>query len=236
MNNRIGHTATQLALFAACFTLITNAASAQTISHARDLVIETPSVLPVESRQPANAFYLNTNSGDGQAYLYIEQQNGKKITVLNVTDLAHIRAVQTVSLDFAEPFCFAEELNNSYIVLRSMGQKEMALLNVRKAKSPVLENADAFQHTSAVQPIGNSTFLLASAQNAPARSPRPQEYRIVESEKNKAFSTLYAAKGVVASIDREETGTLFLLGSEGLTVIRHPDKEEEYEAMQRDTN
>lgn len=236
MDNQIGHAAKYWALFSACFIITICTARAQTFSHARDVVIEAPANLPLESRQPANALYLNTSSGDGNAYLYIEQQDGKRFVVLDVTDLAHIKAIRTMSLPFSKSFQFAEELNDSYIVLRSMDQKEMAILNIRKAKAPVLEAVDAFQCTGTVQPIGQSTFLLASASAVPATLPTPQEYRVIEGTKGLHFSTLYAAKGVIASISREETGTLFLLGAEGLTVIRHPEQEEEYETQQRYTN
>ena len=236
MNKRIEHAAKYWTLLSACFIFTTCATYAQNASREHDVVIETPAVLPLESRQPASAFYLNTNSGDGKAYLDIEQQSGKKLVVLDVTELAHIRTMQTIMLPFSEPFCFSEELNNSYVVLRSMDQKVMGVLNTRKARKPVLESADAFQHASRVQAIGQSTFLLASAHGAAATLPAPQEYRVVESAKNLRFSTLYAAQGVIASIRREETGTLFLLGSEGLTVIRHPEQEEEYKAQQNYTN
>jgi hypothetical protein len=236
MNKRIEYAAKYFGLLSVCIIFVSCAADAQATSHAQDVIIETSAALPVESRQPANAFYLNTNSGDGKAYLYIEQQSGKNLVVLDVTDLAHIKVVRSMDLSFSEPFRFAEELNNSYVVLRSINQKEMALLNTHKAKSPVLEAVDAFQHADHVQSIGSSTFLLASAHGAPSVSSTLQEYQVVESTKRTGFSILYSTKGVIASISRDETGTIFLLGSEGLTVIRTPEKEAEYEALQRYTN
>ena len=236
MNKRIEHAVKYWTMLSACFIFTTCAAYAQNASREHDVVIETPAVLPLESRQPANAFYLNTKSGDGKSYLYIEQLNGKKLVVLDVTDLAHIKTMQAIMLPFSEQFRFSEELNDSYVVLRSMDQKEMAILNTRKAKAPVLETVDAFEHASQVQSIGRSTFLLTATHGVAAALPTPQEYRVVESAKNLRFSTLYAIPGVIASIIREETGTLFLLGAEGLTVIRHPEKEAEYEASQRYTN
>ena len=43
-------------------------------------------------------------------------------------------------------------------------------------------------------------------------------------------------QGVKQRLDRPDTGTLFLLSNEGLTVIRHPSMEEEYQIEMNQTN
>jgi hypothetical protein len=42
-------------------------------------------------------------------------------------------------------------------------------------------------------------------------------------------TSLVVIHGVTQQLERPETGTIFLLGSDGLTVIRHLSMEEEYQ-------
>lgn len=224
--------ATALYLFGGALLACT--AVAQIVSHSKDVVIEQPANLPELAQKPGIAFYLNTEGGDGSAYLYIEQQNGQRLTVFDVTDLARVKMIRTVNLAVPGPFKFAENVGGSYIVLRSQDNQEVAVLNVHKAKMPVLQSIDTFQHSGRVLPIGRATFLMTN--DRPLKTePVSQDYRVVDLSRSSS-SVLYTAKLVRATITREETGTMFLLGSDGLTIIRHPEVEQEYEASQRATN
>ncbi len=215
--------------------LFASTAVAQIVSHSRDVVIEQPANLPEQAQVAGDAFYLNTESGNGNAYLYVEQQHGQRLVIFDVTDLARIKMVQTEALAMPGPFEFAEDVDGSFIVLRSLDNQELGVLNIHKAKAPVLQTNDAFQHAGRVTSIGRSTFLMTDARFTPKRERMPQDYTVVDVNK-KAPSVLYTAKLVKASITREETGTLFLLGSEGISIIRHPEVEQEYESQQRAQN
>ncbi len=224
---------------AACMfgsALLASTAGAQIVSHSRDVVIEQPINLPEQAQVAGDAFYLNTESGNGSAYLYVEQQNGQRLVVFDVTDLARVKMVRTEELAMPGPFEFGEDVDGSFIVLRSLDNQEMAVLNIHKAKAPVLQTVDTFQHAGRVTSIGRSTFLLTDARYTLRHEPVAQDYTVVDVNKKTNPSVLYTAKLVKASIAREETGTLFLLGSEGLTIIRHPEVEQEYEFQQRAQN
>jgi hypothetical protein len=56
----------------------------------------------------------------------------------------------------------------------------------------------------------------------------PRDYQIVDTSNPADPALLFTVKQVSGEIARDETGTTFLLGSEGLTVIRHPQVEEKY--------
>lgn len=216
--------------------LLASTALAQIVSHSRDVVIEQPINLPEQAQLPGDALYLNTESGDGSAYLYVEQQHGQRLVVFDVTDLTRVKMVRTEELAMPGPFEFAEDVNGSFIVLRSLDNQEMAILNVHKAKAPVLQTMDSFRHAGRVASIGRSTFLLTDARFSLKHERVPEDYTVVDVNKKSNPSVLYTAKLVRASITREETGTIFLLGEDGLAIIRHPEVEQEYEASQRATN
>lgn len=222
-----------------CFTLtilFAGMAKAQIASLTRNVIIEQPTDLPEQAQSPANALYLNADSGDGSAYPYIEQQNGRRLVVLDVTDLARIRKVRTEDLALPGPFESGERVDGSFVVLRSLGNQEMAILNLRKTKLPVIQTVDALQRAGRITAIGRSTFLLTAAEFMLRHESVPQGYTVVDVNKSTTPTVLYTAKFVKASVTRGETGTIFLRGAEGLTVIRHPEAEQEYEIQQRVQN
>ncbi len=99
--------------------LLVSTAKAQITSHSKDIVIEQPANLPELTQEPGIAFQLYTESGDGSAYLYIEQQNGTRLLALDVTDPAHVKVVRTVSLSGPGPFDFVQPLKDSAILVRT---------------------------------------------------------------------------------------------------------------------
>jgi hypothetical protein len=64
----------------------------------------------------------------------------------------------------------------------------------------------------------------------------PKDYQVVDTSNPANPAVLYNAKLVNSVLTRDETGTTFLLGSDGLTIIRQPRLEEEYQAEQRASN
>ena len=60
----------------------------------------------------------------------------------------------------------------------------------------------------------------------------PQDYQVVDSFNPANPVLLDTVRLVTDKTTRDETGTTFLLGSEGLTIIRRPRVEEEYEMHQ----
>ena len=215
--------------------LVAITAMAQIASRARDIVIERPADLPQLVQQSGTAFYLNTDSGNGRAYLYVEQFGGQHIAVLDVTDLSRVKLVQVVNVSLRAPFEFGENLGDSFVMLRSRDNMKIAVLNIRSAKAPVVTGSECFQGLGRVTPIGQSAFLTNVRRSLPSAA-LSHDYQVVDLSDSSYPTVLYTAKSVTASITREETGTIFLLGSGGLTIVRHPKIEQEYEASQRFTN
>ena len=59
--------------------------------------------------------------------------------------------------------------------------------------------------------------------------PGPRDYQVVDTSQPTNPVVLDTVKLVNYRTTREETGTTFMLGSEGLTIIRRPRVEQQYQ-------
>lgn len=211
--------------------LLAGTAKAEIVSHSKNLIIEQPTNLPELAQRPGIAFHLYTAAGDGNAYLYVEQHNGQRLVVFDVTDPRHVKMVRSVSLSVPAPLEFAEPVGTSAILVRFYNNQGAALLDLHKAKSPVLKTISGLHQPGHAEPLGESTFIVAN--DAPIDTKRaPRDYQIVDASNTTGPAVLYTETLVTRMITRDETGTTFLLGQNGLTVIRRPRVEQEYLAQQ----
>jgi hypothetical protein len=213
----------------ACF------AKSEVVSHSNNIVVVLPANLPELARRRGIAEQVYSGSSDGSCYLYIEQHQGERLLVLNVTDPAHVKQVGAVPLTVPGPFDFVRMLGGSDYLIRFRNNLGMAVLDLRKPRTPVLTIARALEHPGQTESLGNSAFLMVSdhQMNSPAI---PRDYQVVDTSNPENPSLLFTVKQVNCEIARDETGTTFLLGSEGLTIIRRPRIEESYKKAQDYTN
>ena len=217
-----------IVLSARCLTL---AAQSETGSNSKNIVIEHPTALPAQASESGIAFQLFTESGDGSAYLYIEQRSGRQLSILNVTDPAHVTVVRTVSLNVSGPFDFAQPLKESAILLRFRNSSDEAVLDLRKPKDPTLVPLSGSPYAGAITPLGDSAILMPDAPLIETHA-SPSDYEIIDASSPAHPVLLYTAKQIEAATTRTATGTTFLLGADGLTIIRQPRVELEYKLEQ----
>lgn len=72
-------------LFAGMLLIMNDALSGEIRSKTRDLIVEAPSDLPEQAHTPGNSCFLYSD-GDGSTYLYVEQQQGARLSVFDVTE------------------------------------------------------------------------------------------------------------------------------------------------------
>ena len=209
--------------------LLAGAANAEIVSHSKNLIIEQPKNLPEFAQRPGIAFHLYTGSGDGKAYLYVEQHHGQRLVIFDVTDPGHVKMVRTANLSVPAPFEFAEPVGTSAVLLRFDNNQGTAVLDLHKANAPVLKAINGLQYTGRAESLGESTFMVTNTPNALATVSR--DYQIVDASNPANPVPLYTANSVARIITRDETGTTFLLGQNGLTVIRRPRVEQEYQSQ-----
>jgi hypothetical protein len=164
---------------------------------------------------------------NGSTYLYVEQKQGAQLAVFDVSDPAHIR------LDAAVP----TGAQGSYDFVRRVGDKELAVfrdgsgsavIDLHRAKAPRLTRVEG---TAAMptEELGTSGYLASDFASArPARiATAPRVVQVVETT-TEAPRVLSTVADVTRQVTRRETGTTFLLGREGVTVVRQVPVERQY--------
>ncbi|MCU1244021.1 MAG: hypothetical protein JWO71_4747 [Candidatus Acidoferrum typicum] len=190
------------------------------------IVVEFPSDLPELAQGRGEAMYLHRTNG-AQAILYIEQEQGRKLAFLDVTDPASIKAVGQVSIDAPSAYDFVQDLGDSAVLIRYRDHSGFAVISLKNYKQPMLKNEPEYLHPASVQPDGSSGILLVSANRAstPAREP---EYEVLSISNPSSPAPLATISGVIQRLDRPSTGTVFLLNDQGLTVVRRLGAEQEH--------
>ena len=80
------------------------------------LVLMRPSDLPGDMQTFGDDMYLD--EGNGKTYLYVEQDGGKRLVVLDVTNPNKIRDLATISTPDAEPYDFVEPYGDGSVLVR----------------------------------------------------------------------------------------------------------------------
>jgi hypothetical protein len=212
-----------------------HAATKDLSTSSQDVVIVRPANLPALAQNSGQALYLKRVASTEETYLYVEQNNGAQLAVFDVTDPGKIRAFAPVALGAAEPFDFVKYLGHDVVLVRYRTSHGYALLDARKATAPVLRAASSEIYGGDLRKIGAGAYLETPS-SQPVALVSAEDYRIVDLARPEQPVVLYTAKGVVDTLTRSETETTFLLGADGLTVVRHPRTEAEFTASQNTWN
>lgn len=209
-------------IFAATVSVQANART-----HSKSIVVESPSDLPEMAQRSSEAMYLH-ETGSGRTVLYLEQDQGRTLGILDVTDPSAIRAIARVSIPATSSYDFVETLHSA-VLIRYRDHSGFAVIHFKKFNNPVLTAAPQFRHPADVEAFGENGLLLASTTrpSPEVEDPGYEAFDISDSSKPASLATV---EGVQQRLERQETGTLFLLGRGGLTVVRRPDVEDDYAA------
>jgi len=199
---------------------------AATKSPSTDIVIVPRSALPPSAQRPTEGMFLHAISS-GQAFLYLEQEQGKALAILDVSDPGHIRDVGRVSLAVASPYDVVQSLSDSAVLVRFRDNSGFAVITLKKYKHPVITAAPELLSFATTQAFGQHALLLDSAAN-PVVLSREREAEVVDISHPSSPAVLLTVRGLTQQLERSDTGTLFLLGDGGLTVVRRPRMEEAY--------
>jgi hypothetical protein len=227
MNNIIKSTLA-LGVVAAASVLSTSSAEAEVHSRSKQLVVMEAPDLPEQAQTPGNSLFLHSD-GAGSTYLYIEQQRGARLSVFDVTDPARIKLVVSTPLAVEGAFdCVRPIGDHAELVYFRDSQKE-AVLDLRKAKRPVLRTISTVTDLGPAETVGDGLLVTSQThQYVPAVA---RDYQVIDIAAS-VPTLLTTVKDVKHRATNDETGTTFLLGSDGLTVVRRPRVEEEYKVDQ----
>jgi hypothetical protein len=182
-------------------------------SSAGNIVVVPPSELPAASREYSEAMMLHEAVG-GRMFLYIEQQQGTQLAVLDVTNPARIKAEKTVALSVPGPFDFVGSAGSRNELIRFRGTGQEAVLDLHKAKVPSIDVLPELTVTGHLMALSEENAVMS-----------PAQYQIVDASGATPYQHVTDVKGVKQEITDNETGTTYLLAEEGLFVVRRPSVE-----------
>jgi hypothetical protein len=209
--------------------VLTSTAQAEIHSRSKELVVMEPRDLPEQAQAPGNSLFLHSDNA-GNTVLYVEQQQGARLTVFDVTDPARIKLVVSTPLAAEGAFDFVRPLGYNAELVYFRDAQKVAVLDLRKAKRPVLRVISTMPDLGRAESLGESG-LLVKAQPYKYVAAVGRNYQVIDI----AASTptqLCTVEDVRHRVTNDETGTTFLLGPNGLTVVRRLRVESDYKEHQ----
>jgi hypothetical protein len=215
--------------FTAKTTLFT-AALALTVAfnQAKAYVRPNLAVRPIAATADAQDLMLHADD-NGSTFLYVEQQQGAVLSVYDVTDPARIKLDASVQTGARGSYDFVGALGNSELIAFRDGSGS-GVIDLQKAKAPKLAMI-AGSVPAETEKLGDSGYLASSFEKAaPIATPaaQPREVQVVETAAA-APRVVSTVASVTKQVARPETGTTFLLGQDGITVVRQIATERAYE-------
>lgn len=216
-----------MALFVGFVTVHVNASV-----RSNTIVVELPSDLPEEAQGPSEALYLYQTWSIGELeLLYLEKDEGRKLAILDVTDPGHIKALGQVSIVARSTYDFVRNLGNSMALIRYRADSGFAVISFNDYKHPVLTEEPDYQHPADVESDGANGLMLIST-NSPSEpsSSRQLEVQVevLAISDSPAPKPIARVQNVIQRVDMPQTGTIFLLNNQGVTVVRRLLAEQEH--------
>jgi hypothetical protein len=209
--------------------LVASATAAAHLAHAWPSVspsVVQPASLPEAARQAGEAMLLH-DAADGRTLLYVEQDQGARIAVFDVTNPAHIKSVGSVPLDVPGPFDFVASLDNHREVVRFRQDQTEALLDLNRADVPTMETIQRWILQGIKTPLDANG--ISDGGQTDASAPPPQGLQSAEAASPEEIKGVPDTSEIRAQVTKSDTGTTFLLTTSGLYVIRRPLAERDKE-------
>lgn len=203
-------------------------------SKSKEIIVIEPNDLPEQAQQGGNSFFLFSDN-HGNTYLYVEQQQGARLTTFDVTDPSKIKWVSSIKLESPATFDFVRPLGGSAELIRYRDNKGVAILELQSAQKPVIKLVSGLTESGSTQSLGENAFMMIDEPYNYVRAV-PRDFQVIDISSPSDPVLLTTVKQVKHRLVKDDTGTTFLLGSDGLTVIRRLSVEEEYKTEQLETS
>lgn len=151
------------------------------------------------------------------------------LAIFDVTDPAKIKAAASVPIKAPGAFDFVCYLDSRTELVRFRESGQLAELDLRNPKSPTLKITNTLSEPAHTESLGEAGLVMINAHYHYVGGAVAHDYRVVDVSTPAHPTLLATIKQVKHKIVNEETGTTYLLGSDGLTVLRRPRVEEDYE-------
>jgi hypothetical protein len=219
-----------IAVAAVMGLLLTLSVQAEIRSRSGNQIVEEPADLPEMARTPGQSLFLY-KAADGKTYLYVEQHNGARLAVFDVTHPAKITAAASVPINAPGAFDFVRYLNDRTELVRFRDSGRRAELDLREPKNPTLRTASSLSQPAHTESLGQTGLVMVNGHYRYVAGVA-HDYNLVDVSNPAQPTPVATIKQVKHKVVNEETGTTCLLGNDGLTVIRRPRVEEDYKIEQ----
>jgi hypothetical protein len=124
-------------------------------------------------------------------------------------------------------FDFVRPMGGRAELIRFRDGKGVAVLDLHTAKKPTVKIVSGLSESGSTEPLGEQAFMMI---NEPYNYTRavPRDYQVIDISSPSDPHLLTTVKEVKHRVVNGDTGTTFLLGSAGLTVIRRLSVENDY--------
>lgn len=209
-----------------CIALPAFAARPEVTTQSKEIVVLEPQDLHEASQRAGQSMELHS-LGNGSTYLYIERKMGAQLVILDVTDPAHIKTIGSTNLESPSTFDFVRDLDGNTALVCFRDNKGAAIVDFRNAKEPKVVMADALRQAAHTEEIGFTGILMV---NEPRRDGDvvARDYQIVDTSDPRNPKLLTTVYQVRMKLTDSATGATYLLGTDGLTVVRLPRVEEQH--------
>jgi hypothetical protein len=219
-NSKLSRCARRVAIAA-----VASATVAAQVSYAKppnNLILVPPAQLPESARQSGEAMFLHSTA-DGRTLLYVEHDQGARLTVLDVTDPSRIKDQGSVALEATGTFDFVSALGDKAALVRFRGAQLDAVLDLHNDKVPTLRKIQGLTQRGSTMPLGGDGFTVGAAADPDAYAAR--DYQVVDTADLQQLQRVFDVKQVREEVANNDTGTTFLLTQSGLYLIRRPTAE-----------
>lgn len=198
------------------------------------LVLMSPREVSSETGTEGYDMYLH--EGNGRNYLYVEQDGGSRLLVLDVTNPQRTRRVAYVSIAVDGPYDFVSPLGTDSVLVRLRNKDGQASgwgrLEIKKPASPSL--ATWIQKTGEIlDPVDNQSVDAGGLTWRRADSTDP--FPVVDASYSEP-RLLGTIPGVKKTLVDGSCGHKFYLASDGVWILRNLEVEREYESQSNPTN
>jgi hypothetical protein len=184
------------------------------------ILVVPPTDLPELALQTGEAMLLR-DTADGRALLYVEQPQGSRLAIFNVTDPVHVKGEGSVQLGTSGTFDFVSPIGSKQELIRFRQGGESAVLDFHK-ELPNLRAIEGLTLRGSIKPLGNDGFIVAGQD---MERPPARDYQVVDIASEAEYLSVFDVKQVHAEVSKADTGTTFLLGDDGLYMVRRPAAE-----------
>ena len=222
----------RLSLTAVAVLTFASHAEATNRHSSNKIIVVRPADLPEQARITGQAMMLH-GTLDGRTLLYIEQNQGVRLAILDVTDPAHVKAEASVQVDAPGPFDFVSPLGADAVLVRFRDGQGEAVLSLRKLKAPTLNVIQGLYFQGTTEFLGGDVLLVAKRPSVQSDAD-DTDYQAIDISNPLHPSPLPDIKQLLEKITNDETGTTFLLTADGLYLIRRPVVEAEFRIREQE--